>query len=147
MSAHGGRRGRRENQLLGGMGGVPAKAAGSQFAAHRVSVSILPMLADDQAFLRRIVLFTDSSQLVVLNHIDTIQNQYAALSEVRVDSLHLLWMLQQGLNSKSTITEQLQVHMGLIDPPLTHLNIQSRGGLAISVLSLCDVIHDYINAR
>ena len=93
------------------------------------------------------MLVTDSFQLVVLIRIETVQSQYAALTDVRVYSLHLLWTVQQGFKSKSTITEQLQVHVGLIDPPLTHLNIESRGGLAISVLSLCDVIHDYINAR
>ena len=81
------------------------------------------MLADDQAFRRRIMLVTDSSQLVVLNHIDTVQNQYAALTDVRVYSLHLLWTVQQGFKSKSTISEQLQVHLGLIDTPLTHLHI------------------------
>ena len=93
------------------------------------------------------MLVTDSFQLVVLIRIDTVQNQYAALTDVRVYSLHLLWTVQQGFKSKSTISEQLQVHLGLIDPPLIHLNIQSRGGLATSALSLCDVIHDYINAR
>ena len=91
--------------------------------------------------------FTCSSQLDVLNHICTVQSQYVALPEECVYSIHLLWTVQQGLKSKSTISEQLQVHLGLIDTPLTHLNIESRGGLAISVLSLCDVIHDYINAR
>ena len=91
--------------------------------------------------------FTESSQLDVLNHIYIVQSQYAALPEVCVYSIHLLWTVQQGLKSKSTISEQLQVHLGLIDTPLTHLNIQSREGLAISALSLCGVIHDYSNPR
>ena len=93
------------------------------------------------------MVFTESSQLDVLNHIYIVQSQYAALPEVCVYSIHLLWTVQQGFKSKSTISEQLEVHLGLIDPPLIHLNIQSRGGFATSALSLCDVIHDYINAR